>query len=67
METAVRISVGGLSSHNNWKDLAKQKFDLPTLEEQKVLADKLWAAYRLKEGYKKLLAATDEMVKSFSL
>lgn len=28
------------------------------------LADKLWAAYRLREGYKKLLAATDEMVKS---
>ena len=29
-----------------------------------MLADKLWAAYRLKEGYKKLLCATDEMVKS---
>ena len=64
METAVRISVGGLSPTINWKDLAKQEFDLPPLEEQKVLADKLWAAYRLKEGYKKLLAATDEMVKS---
>lgn len=64
METAVRISVGGLSPTINWKDLAKQEFDLLPLEEQKVLADKLWAAYRLKEGYKKLLAATDEMVKS---
>jgi type I restriction enzyme S subunit len=64
METAVRISVGGLSPTINWKDLAKQEFDLPPQEEQKVLADKLWAAYRLKEGYKKLLAATDEIVKS---
>lgn len=64
METAVRISVGGLSPTINWKDLAKQEFDLPTLEEQKVLADKLWTAYRLKEGYKKLLCATDEIVKS---
>lgn len=64
METAVRISVGGLSPTINWKDLSKQEFDLPPLEEQKVLADKLWAAYRLKEGYKKLLAATYEMVKS---
>lgn len=64
METAVRISVGGLSPTINWKDLAKQEFDLPSLEEQKVLADKLWAAYRLKEGYKRLLAATDEVVKS---
>lgn len=64
METAMRISVGGLSPTINWKDLAKQEFELPSLEGQKVLAEKLWAAYRLKEGYKKLLAATDEMVKS---
>ena len=28
------------------------------------IANKLWAAYRLKESYKRLLAATDEMVKS---
>ena len=34
------------------------------MEKQRVLADKLWTAYRLKESYKKLLAATDEMVKS---
>ena len=40
------------------------EFELPPLEEQKVLVDKLWAAYRLKEAYKKLLVATDEMVKS---
>ena len=64
MDTAVRISVGGLSPTINWKDLAKQEFELPSLEEQKVLADKLWAAYRLKEAYKKLLVATDKMVKS---
>lgn len=64
MDTAIRISVGGLSPTINWKDLAKQEFELPSLEEQKKLADKLWAAYRLKEAYKKLLVATDEMVKS---
>ena len=64
METAVRISVGGLSPTINRKDLARQEFELPSLDEQKVLADKLWAAYRLKEAYKKLLVATDEMVKS---
>lgn len=34
------------------------------IEEQRILADKLWAAYRLKESYKKLLTATQEMVKS---
>ena len=64
METAVRISVGGLSPTINWKDLKIQEFELPPIEDQEVLADKLWAAYRLKEAYKRLLVATDEMVKS---
>ena len=64
MERAVRISVGGLSPTINWKDLREQEFEIPPLDEQKVLADKLWAAYRLKESYKKLLTATKEMVKS---
>ena len=60
----MRISVGGLSPTINWKDLREQEFDIPSLDEQKELADKLWAAYNLKESYKKLLSATDEMVKS---
>ena len=64
MERAVRISVGGLSPTINWKDLKEQVFDIPTLEEQKKLASKLWAAYKLREEYKRLLTATDEMVKS---
>ena len=64
MERAVRISVGGLSPTINWKDLREQEFSLPSLSEQRILADKAWAAYRLKESYKKLLAATDEMVKA---
>ena len=64
MDTAIRISVGGLSPTINWKDLQKQEFELPSLEEQRVLADKLWAAYKLKEAYKKMIAAIDEMVKS---
>ena len=64
MDTAIRISVGGLSPTINWKDLQKQEFELPSIEEQRVLADKLWAAYELKEAYKKMIAATDEMVKS---
>ena len=64
MERAVRISVGGLSPTINWKDLKEQVFEVPTIKEQKELADKLWAAYRLKESYKDLLVTTDEMVKS---
>ena len=64
MERAVRISVGGLSPTINWKDLKEQVFDIPSLDEQKTLAAKLWAAYKLREEYKRLLTATDEMVKS---
>lgn len=64
MERAVRISVGGLSPTINWKDLREQEFELPPLSEQRILAEKLWSAYRLKESYKRLLVATDEMVKS---
>lgn len=61
---AVSRSAGGLSPRVKWEQLSDYEINLPPLEEQKVLADKLWAAYRLKEGYKKLLCATDEMVKS---
>lgn len=64
MDTAVRISVGGLSPTVNWKDLQKQEFELPTISQQRILAEKLWAAYNLKEAYKKMNSAIDEMVKS---
>lgn len=64
LDRAIKISVGGLSPTINWKDLKQQEFDLPSLAEQKKLADKLWAAYRLKESYKKLLASMDELAKS---
>ena len=61
---SISKSKGSTNPYVLFSDLADYEFNLPSLEEQKVLADKLWAAYRLKEGYKKLLAATDEMVKS---
>lgn len=55
---------GGVNYFINWSTLADYEFDLPSIEEQRVVADKLWAAYRLKESYKRLLSATREMVKS---
>ena len=55
----------GMNSKRISKDmLYDYEFSLPPIEEQRILADKLWAAYRLKESYKKLLSATQEMVKS---
>ena len=56
--------VGSVNFAINWNTLANYEFELPSIEEQRVLADKLWAAYELKEAYKKMIAATDEMVKS---
>lgn len=64
LNEAIRISVGSLSPTINWRDLKELEFDLPSLEEQERLAKVLWAAYDLKESYKKLIAATDEMVKA---
>lgn len=64
LDRAVQISVGGLSPTVNWSDLARQEFELPSIEEQKVLADKLWAAYKVKESYRQLLSTTDDMLKA---
>ena len=61
---AVSRSAGGLSPRVKWEHLADYELELPSIEEQRVLAEKLWAAYDLKEAYKKMIAATDEMVKS---
>ena len=44
MECAKTISVGSLSPTINWKTLAKQEFALPPLEEQRRIAEVLYAA-----------------------
>ena len=64
LNEAIRISVGGLSPTINWKDIKVLEFELPSIAEQKVLAEKLWAAYEVKQSYLKMIEATEEMVKS---
>ncbi|WP_290460880.1 restriction endonuclease subunit S [Bacteroides caecimuris] len=55
----------GMNSKRISKDtLLEYEFELPSIDEMRDISDKLWAAYRLKEAYKKLLVTTDEMVKS---
>ena len=61
---SVSHSKGSTNPYILFSDLASYEFELPTMEKQRKLADKLWSAYHLKEAYQKLLAATDEMVKS---
>ena len=55
---------GGVNFFVNWSTLAKYEFDLPDIEEQRRISDKVWAAYGVKESYRRLIKATDEMVKS---
>ncbi|MCD7964144.1 MAG: hypothetical protein LUF90_11530 [Rikenellaceae bacterium] len=61
---AVKGSAGSLSPRVKWEYLNNYEIDLPQIEEQERLAKLLWAAYELKESYKKLIVATDEMVKA---
>lgn len=61
---SISHSKGSTNPYILFSDLAEFEFDLPSLAEQKKLADKLWAAYRLKESYKKLLVSMDELAKS---
>ena len=44
--------------------LLEYAFDLPPLQDQKVLAEKLWAAYEVKQSYIKMIDITQEMVKA---
>ena len=61
---AMRGSGGSLSPRVKWSHISGYEFDLPPLDEQKKLAEFLWAANDLKESYKKAITATDEMLKA---
>jgi type I restriction enzyme S subunit len=43
---ALGTSAGSLSPRTNWRDLSRYQFDLPPLDEQKRIADLLWAVER---------------------
>ena len=43
-EYAVRTSAGSLSPRTNWKHLAEYEFPLPPINEQRRIAELLWAA-----------------------
>jgi len=63
-DEAIKISVGSLSPTINWKDLKEVEFELPSMEEQRKLADILWAIEETKESYSELVSRTDDLVKS---
>lgn len=61
---AVGKSAGSLSPRVKWEHLRNYEFELPDLEQQRELARLLWAMNTTKTAYMKLLAKTDELVKS---
>lgn len=64
LDAAIKISVGSLSPTINWRDLKELEFDLPDMDTQRKLAEVLWSINDTMEAYKKLISATDELVKS---
>lgn len=60
----VANSSGGLTRRIKWKQIADFEFLLPPMDIQKALAEKLWAAYEVKQSYLKMIKATREMVQS---
>lgn len=63
-EWSISKSKGSTNPYVLFSDLAGFEFNLPPISEQKVLAEKLWAAYEVKQSYLKMIEATDEMVKA---
>ena len=64
LDAAIKISVGSLSPTINWRDLKELEFELPDMDTQRKLAEVLWSINDMMEAYKRLISATDELVKS---
>ena len=61
---SISKSKGSTNPYILFSDLANYEFDLPDIARQDELVELLWQAYATKESYKKMIMATDEMVKS---
>ena len=61
---AIGKSAGSLSPRVKWEHLKKYEFELPDMNKQKELAELLWAMDDTRKSYQRLIAATDELVKS---
>lgn len=61
---AVGKSAGSLSPRVKWSHLKEYAFNLPSMNQQKELANLLWHFVDAKEAYEDLIHQTDELVKS---
>jgi type I restriction enzyme S subunit len=66
---ALGTSAGSLSPRTNWRDLSSFEFDLPTLDEQRRLANLLWGVERHRMSIGALLDSTvgarSELINTF--
>jgi restriction endonuclease S subunit len=62
MERAIEISVGSLSPTINWKTLKVQEFPLPPLDEQKRIAEILWAADEAVEQWRRVYSVLNILI-----
>lgn len=62
-EHALSTSAGSLSPRTKWKHLAEYKFPLPPKDEQRRIAEILWAADDLKAKYEKLILEVEKTKK----
>jgi len=65
MNRAVEISVGSLSPTINWSTLKREEFALPPLDQQRCIAEILWAVDGTIEKYFAVVHACDEWIKAF--
>lgn len=63
-EYAYQNRHGSTNTFINWSTLSNYEFDLPDLYTQHKLAEVLWSINYTREAYKKLISATDDLVKS---
>lgn len=61
---AVGKSAGSLSPRVKWDNLKNYTFELPTMDEQKKLAEVLWSINNTLQAYQNLLTQTDALVQA---
>lgn len=66
MQRAIDISVGSLSPTINWKTLRIQEFPLPPKDEQRRIADILWAADEALEAFTDAQKHSAALLQAFS-
>ena len=63
---ALDTSAGSLSPRTKWQDLARYEFALPPKDEQRRIADILWAADNYIEHLEQVTASAEDVIQAFT-